>query len=377
MMRKRNKLNIFPVSLILLLFINIAFIATAEEIQIPEGTTNIEQQAFLGCESIEKVWIPQSVKVIGQEAFKGCSQLREIIVASVETQIEEDALNDCETNLWLHCKPESAAADYARFNNFDYDADTHYRALIIGQNYTGTNMVLYGPSNDASAVRFCLTEMEKTSWSVTQKTNLTAQGILNTISSTFGAATEDDVSLIYFSGHGDTDGSLIGSDILPVTPNALRKQLDVIPGRKIIIVDACYSGQLIDNSQSMLLMAPKGDFCSSFMSAFSRQSKGVLNTGNYFVIVSSGPRELSEEGNVYSGTSTKILGYFTFALCRGLGWDGVTSRAIDTRADLDSNGAVSIIEAATYASREASGYNDSQHAAWWPQDSDWFAPFRK
>ena len=351
--------------------------AAAETLTLPADMIAIKEEAFADCVSITEVTIPAKVMLVGTAAFRGCTALKDITVTSPETILSEAALADCATTLWLHCPAGSAAVAYARANHIDYDAGTHYRALIIGQNYTGTNMILFGPTNDARAVRFCLTEMETTAWTVTQKTNLTAQNLLSVIGSTFATATENDVSLLYYSGHGDTDGSLIGSDLGQVRPESLRQQMDAIPGRKIVIVDACYSGQMIAEKADLQMLVSQEDFCGSFLSAFARRSRGALNADDYFVVAAAGPRELSEEGSVNSGTSSKVLGFFTYCLCQGLGWDSVTSRAGSWLADLDGNGAVSIPEAAVYASRGAQIYNKDQHAVWWPQDSTWFAPFRK
>ena len=48
-------------------------------INIPEGTTEIMESAFLGCDFIEKVDIPEGVKIIHTEAFKDCKNLKELI----------------------------------------------------------------------------------------------------------------------------------------------------------------------------------------------------------------------------------------------------------------------------------------------------------
>ena len=47
-------------------------------IYIPEGTTEIMDDAFSDCKSIEKVYIPESVKIIHRRAFIGCKNLKEI-----------------------------------------------------------------------------------------------------------------------------------------------------------------------------------------------------------------------------------------------------------------------------------------------------------
>ncbi len=351
--------------------------AYAEPLTLPSNITRIQEEAFSGCTGITEVVIPPSVISIDTAAFRDCASLREITIPATVSMIAADALTGCSTTLWLHCAPGSKAVSYARAHQIDYDAQTRYRALIIGQNYSDTGSVLYGPDNDTRAMRYCLTEMTSTEWTVTQKTNLTASGILNAIRSVFGSANENDVSLLYYSGHGTDEGSLIGSDFKILTPLALRKWLDTIPGRKVVIVDACCSGMLISDDVSVATLHLSDDFNTSFLSAFQSSARGALNADCYFVATAAGPRELSMEGTIYSGSSSKIMGFFTYALCQGLGWDGVTSRGGAWLADTDGDRAVSIPEAAAYARSVALTLNSSQTAMWWPLDSGWFAPFRQ
>lgn len=350
---------------------------SAQEIQIPADTSHIEEQAFAQCLAASCVIVPEGVVSIGKEAFRGCTGLKEITLPASLEAIGEDILTDCSESLWVHCIPGSSALQWARAQSLDYDANTQYRALIIGQSYAGTSYVLYGPANDARSLRFCLAEMQKTSWTVTQKTNLTASGILSAIESAFSQATENDVSLFYYSGHGAQNGALFGGDLTQLSPDSLRLALDAVPGRKIVIVDACYSGQLIDESTVMSLTADDApDFNSSFLSAFTTRSRGALNADGYFVISSAGPRELAAEGTVESDGSSKIMGFFTYGLCKGLGWDGVTSRSGPSLADQNADEAISMKEAAVYASAQARLMNSNQTAQYWPADTAWFAPFR-
>ena len=347
------------------------------EISIPAGTVRIDDQAFAQCQTATRVVVPEGVVSIGKEAFRGCAGLREITLPASLKEIGEDMLADCSDSLWIHCEPESSALQWARTNAFDYDADTQYRALIIGQSYAGTSLALRGPANDAQSMRLTLANMEKSRWNLTPKINLTASGILAAVESTFAQATKNDVSLFYYSGHGMQNGSLIGSDQAAVSPSALRSVLDSIPGRKIVIVDACYSGQLIAESAVMTLSADgTADFNSQFMAAFTAQTRGALNADDYFVISSAGPHEMAQEGSVASSSSTKVMGFFTYCLCKGLGWDGVTGLPGALAADANEDHAVSIVEAAAYASAQAQQLNPNQTAQHWPADAAWFAPFR-
>lgn len=345
------------------------------EISIPAGTVSIDDQAFAQCQTATRVVVPEGVVSIGREAFRGCAGLQEITLPASLKAFGEDMLADCSDSLWIHCAPESLALEWARANAFDYDANTQYRALIIGQSYAGTSLSLTGPVNDAQSLRSTLASMQKARWSIKQEINLTGSDILAAAKSAFSQATANDVSLFYYSGHGAQDGSLIGSDRVYVSPSALRSALDTIPGRKVVIVDACYSGQLIDESAVTTFSAAR-DFSSQFIAAFTAQNRGALNADGYFVISSAGPHEMAQEGSLSSSTASKVMGFFTYCLCRGLGWNGVTNLPGALLADANADHAVSIAEAAAYASAQARLLNPNQTAQYWPTDAAWFAPFR-
>ena len=393
MPKVRERLRRFSIRIILLttaLMILRPAGGMGETVQIPEGTMEIEAEAFSGCAAIREVQIPDSVVAIGENAFEGCGEA-----------------------LLIHCGAESTALEYARENQKDYMAETEYRALIIGQNYTGTNYALNGPNADRSAMSWCLQSLEATAFTVRTERNLSADEMTEAIADCFAEADDTDVSLFFYSGHGDSSGNLIGadSDLTPLTPSALRAALDGIPGRKIVIVDACYSGKLIEEDRedtkgteavSLMSAGPKngaktgtdsageqaetedtgspGDFVSAFQGAFTRttlrKGRGALSGDSYFVITAAHENEASQEGYVQSGSSGKIIGFFTYGFCLGCGWNGVTNRAGDLLADANGDGAVSIQEAFAFADRTAKEYNQQQSAAVWPAGCRWFAPFR-
>ena len=74
------------------------------------------------------------------------------------------------------------------------------------------------------------------------------------IASTFADADADDVSYLYLCTHGEYDGkqgsepALLLSDGVKegrLTPAALEAALNKVPGVKVILLDACYSGAFI------------------------------------------------------------------------------------------------------------------------------------
>ena len=353
------------------------------DVSLPIALTEITEEAFAGDTSLTALTLPQSLTAVGARAFDGCTALNLVSVPDNVTQIGEAAFSGCGEALLIRCTSGSAAHTYALENKIDYQADTTYRALVIGQTYPETQMALNGPANDLRSVRSCLQNM---GYDVTAQSNLTADGILSAVTSVFSTATGEDVSLFYYSGHGETDGSLMGSTGKDfVSPAQLKTVLDQIPGRKVVLVDACYSGQLIaENDSSRLLTGAStrsdgaAQFLSAFQSTFSRERllRGTLNADAYFVITAAREDEESEEGLITSDGSKRTMGFFSYAFCLGLGYNGITYRVAALSADANEDGAVSIQEAYEYARSLALTLNDKQHASVWPFDCRWFAPFR-
>lgn len=330
--------------------------ALADTVIIPEGTTSIEEEAFSGCSAINKAYVPDSVTSIGAEAFSGCGEA-----------------------LWIITEPGSTATDYSMNNQIDYSAGTQYRALLVCQTYPGTKRELEGPATDQQAMYGCLTNMDTTKFTVRACSNLGSEEIISAIGDTFSTTNENDVSLFYYSGHGDENGNLIcaDKDFTLLSPSTLKSSLDRIPGRKIIIVDACYSGILIDEDASMLLEGTNANearsFVTFFQSVFRRRMRGMFNDDPYFVITAAHANEESMEAQI----ENSVMGLFTYGFCLGCGWNGINDSRHELLADQNGDRAVSIQEAFEYARQIPARYDVEQTAAVWPADCRWFAPFRR
>jgi len=143
---------------------------------------------------------------------------------------------------------------------------------------------------------------------------------------TFAGARDEDTALLYISTHGvDREGAPGGMALLlsngeqeeGLTPDRLRLILDRIPGRKILMADACRSGALIGRGKE--------------------NGRDFFAADDYRVLVSAGSEEdswfWSAEEDEYTGT-----GYFTEALDSAL-------RASDPgQIDPDGDGTVSLKE---------------------------------
>lgn len=174
----------------------------------------------------------------------------------------------------------------------------------------------------------------------------TVAGFEKLIEDTFREARDVDTALVYLSTHGlleegEKEMALLlsdGTEEERLAPEKLKAILDEIPGRKVLILDACHSGAVI--------------------------GRGTENLPNWFedesyrVLVSSGASEdswfWSAETDEYTGT-----GYFTSAMDSAL-------RASDPeQIDPDGNGSVNL-EELTARLREIHG---ASTVYCWPEEN--------
>lgn len=291
-----------------------------------------------------------------------------------------------------------------------------YRALLIGNTYTGESNELPGCENDVDGMRTMLGRMTATPYSVTVKKNIRAEEILSSISSTFGNASYNDVSLFYYSGHGanslGADGNptsyhaaLVGTFQTYVSIARLKTELDKIPGKKVIIIDACHSGQFIARD-GMVTQVSSSAFNSQVVNLFANddQLSGDVNR-TAVVLAADGSELLSEEAPVFidraddtnfaksgyyvitacrseeksvstgydsngDGKIDRYFGLFTYGLCYGNGWNLARNSAISSlNADLNKDSKVTLYEAYVYAKVMAQSHNPNQTAQIWPENS--------
>ena len=291
-----------------------------------------------------------------------------------------------------------------------------YRALLIGNTYTGESNELPGCENDVDGMRTMLGRMTATPYSVTVKKNIRAEEILSSISSTFGNASYNDVSLFYYSGHGanslGADGNptsyhaaLVGTFQTYVSIARLKTELDKIPGKKVIIIDACHSGQFIARDGTMTQVSSSA-FNSQVVNLFANddQLSGDVNR-TAVVLAADGSELLSEEAPAFidragdtnfaksgyyvitacrseeksvstgydsngDGKIDRYFGLFTYGLCYGNGWNLARNAAISAlNADLNKDSKVTLYEAYVYAKVMAQSHNPNQTAQIWPENS--------
>lgn len=64
-------------------------------VQIPDGVTEIKDNAFKNCVSLEKVSIPESCKTLGKSIFEECKLLTDVNIPDGVTEIPEKAFYNC------------------------------------------------------------------------------------------------------------------------------------------------------------------------------------------------------------------------------------------------------------------------------------------
>lgn len=240
-----------------------------------------------------------------------------------------------------------------------------YRALIVANSdYGNDKLNLVGPKTDKVLMKkvFESQEIDSNKFeNITVVENTKKQEFLNKISEAFKGAKSNDVSYLYYSGHGNNvDGIsyICTTDYaenkekqikLWISVNELREALDKIPGTKVLILDSCNSGGFIgkkvdavttSTSKTSLAINSK-EFNENIQRAFDtsllrERSVGYLTTNEYKVLTASSEDEYSFEDK------KEKVGKFTKVLSRVAGING------DVVGDVDNNGKISLEEAYKY-----------------------------
>lgn len=262
-------------------------------------------------------------------------------------------------------------------------ATTTYRALIIGNVYDNNSNIstLTCCDGDRTIMTNLLNQsVTGTRYQVTTRRNLTASQILSAIPTAFSGADSNSVSLFFYSGHGfSTSGYLVGTDGSGVSFAQLKSALDAIPGKKIVILDSCFSGQAIGKSAGDALeaeditVADLDAFNQSVINAFasgsseSTEKSGELAASNYYVMTAASKSQTSIGYSSYS--------LFTLYLAMGSGWNGRSSTRLSTLyADTNGDNKITLNEAYTkteeyVAEIRASNSNVTQRTQVYPTNS--------
>jgi len=224
-----------------------------------------------------------------------------------------------------------------------------YRAITLGLTTydAGVNNLNYtdDDSNDLEIVLSNLNEdyiVEKHTGRVTE---VQAKDYLDNYILQSNTFTSSDVLIFHYSGHGgyDSGGSyMYMSDGGKFYASELRTKLDLLSGTKIILIDACESGNFLNLNISKKNIEYdstelSNQFNNNIIEIFSENIGGDRSNYNtpyeYYIMASSSIDEYSSEDFFLKN------GYFSFFLFDGLGDVGVNNHnsLFDKTYDADIN----------------------------------------
>ena len=273
-----------------------------------------------------------------------------------------------------------------------------YRALLIGnQNYGEPKMNLKGPEND---IRMMSALFRQASFggerfaAVRTEKNLKKREFLDSIARTFANSTDEDVSYLYYSGHGYNVKSNHSSYICTVdktlgsgseeeaaaswiSVDELKEALDKVAGTKVIILDCCNAGgfigkEFVDSMSGATpgrsIQSSSEEFINSVSEVFESGTRGAagiessngtrnyLTDNDYKVLVASSANEYSYE------SKKTAAGKFTLEFVRGAGYENG-----QRPADEDHDGKISLGEMYSYL---MDNVESTSHIQVFPQNDD-------
>ena len=304
---------------------------------------------------------------------------------------------------------------YSKSSSSSGSGSVVYRALLIGESayepdyfdmeysFFDESDNLYGPYNDVRAMRRMLRGMNYSA--VTMKENIGRSAILRAIQTAFANADSNDVSLFYYSGHGDSDyGTYSGALSLPGTSqsdsimklNDLAAALKKVPGRVVVLLDSCGSGAAV-SSVTGQVGAAEGEspaeeqiydfdpdtFNESVISAFASADDGnSMMSSKYRDLVVKNKFYVITASKVYENSQDLYLDYvwgsaFSRGIVTGGGYSYYNSSYSGSMpADTNKNKSVTLEEmyayARTYAARAVDYVSDgeaAQHVLRYPSNS--------
>lgn len=235
-------------------------------------------------------------------------------------------------------------------------------------------------ANDARGIATMLSSMSATPYQVKLLLNPTMEEMHEAIWQAFSQATEDDLCLFFYSGHGLYDtGDLLPYDFgvegYSYSLYNLRNDLTEACGNstKLVLLDSCYSGNILSPDSGAKTVSKAVDLDAinrNVISVFSSGSAKALDDTDpkFMVITASRKDEESWASNTFS--------FFTAFLNYGCGYDMFDHEQMKTMpADSSKDGFVTHNEAYRYTKKEVSNFllsnsggEINQHAMCWPEN---------
>ena len=118
-----------------------------------------------------------------------------------------------------------------------------YLVAVGVSDYPGTDKDLRLPANDAATVQYIYSKNSNAESVLLTNSNATKSAVLSKLRSTFAKASENDIIVFFFSGHGSKgtfcayDAQIPYSEIRQAMASSKAKN-------KMIFADACFSGKM-------------------------------------------------------------------------------------------------------------------------------------
>jgi len=258
--------------------------------------------------------------------------------------------------------------------------DPVYRAVCIGVSETpGSSEVIEATVYDVdrmrdmlSHCRFGSSNIEFATIQYLKDDEATLDRVWNGISSLFSGADSNDVSYVYFSGHGgfiSPNKASIGLWDTSLNVDGFELLLRPINGTKVVIIDSCHSGGFIGKGEKEITKDDLINFNESVIDVFSRNnSRDLLTKSGYIVLTSCHYyQDCWAENPWFSDPYSD----FTMALVQGCGYDYYT---YPYWADNSGDRKISLQEACTYTeywlANEEPSHDPDQDAQMYPEGSD-------
>lgn len=234
------------------------------------------------------------------------------------------------------------------FTDEPIKGDVYYINVGIDyENYSGFN-ALYGTLNDAKELNKAL-EKVITSSGRTPKGYLMVQkgefpvnilnpdypsktNVQNHLVSLRNEVTENDLTIFTYSGHGYKEtGHLAlaysgnGKSADALDPATLLLWMADIPGKKLVILDSCFSGMAVEENPSSTNTILNNSLAKFFETYHSSDTYGKPDL---FVLTASAHTDSYEAK--FDSAVDHNHGFFTYALLEGLGWDHPHSTDLST-----------------------------------------------
>ena len=161
------------------------------------------------------------------------------------------------------------------------------------------------------------------------KNDVTLETLKSTIMSIVADSSENDITIIYYSGHGHGSGTKVsyGSDtssqsyLIPKLEgnssifykvSDLLNLVNKIKGVKVVIGDFCYSGSLVQSNNFTVTSGEYLQMDTTYL--FAEKRNDIHENPSLFCLSASRYNELAREDK-------PLHGNFTNALLEALGWD--------------------------------------------------------